>query len=121
MPPVPTRNALRCCRCSSPRQASAMTTALSPLSTTLMTAILNSAVHISGSLSAGNQDMTPPFSDGAILRTHDYAPLSLRLRLAVAPITGDLREPYTELSRDGAAGNATVNRLPTPSASSSSV
>ena len=49
MPMAPTRNALRCCFGYSERQASAMTTALSPLNTTLITAILNNAVHMSGS------------------------------------------------------------------------
>src|SRR5689334_3998752 len=42
--------AFRCCLGGRLRQASAITTALSPLSTTLMTAILTSAIQISGSV-----------------------------------------------------------------------
>jgi len=54
MPAVPTMNARFWSRGGNDRQASAMTSALSPLSTTLMTAILNSAVHVSGSVKAAS-------------------------------------------------------------------
>src|SRR3982751_2304896 len=88
MPPVPTMNALRWSRGASERHASAITTALSPLSTTLMTAILNSAVHISGSLNAGNQDMDSSFFGRSILATCHYAALSGGLLVTCANLTG---------------------------------
>src|SRR5512135_248284 len=47
MPAAPMMNALRACFAGSERQASAITTALSPLSRMLMTAIWNSATQMS--------------------------------------------------------------------------
>ncbi len=47
MPPVPIRKALRCCLGGRLRHANAMTTALSPLRITLITAIFISAIQIS--------------------------------------------------------------------------
>ena len=63
MPPVPTTKACFCCLCGSERQASAITTALSPLSTTLITAILNNAVQVSGLVSVSSM-LAPPFVVG---------------------------------------------------------
>src|SRR5665213_407003 len=80
MPAVPTMNALRCCLGASDRHASAMTTALSPLSTILITAILASAVQVSGLESRA--------SIARFLRTR-----LLRRGTSVMP------RPYTRLSR----------------------
>src|SRR5690349_21479827 len=118
MPAVPTMKADFCCLGGSERHASAITTALSPLSTTLITAILTSAVHISGSLSAAHM----PCSVFEVVGAHkvparNYRLLSRELRAAVRSLTRDCRETYARLT--GASGKETVKVLPTPSVSSS--
>src|SRR5437867_6108284 len=92
MPPVPTMNALRCCFGGSDRHASAMTTALSPLSTTLITAILNSAVQVSGSLNRESIGI-PPRHAGRSTETNE-----VELRRPVARVTPSCPQNYATLS-----------------------
>src|SRR6476469_5674071 len=100
MPAVPTMNARFWSRGLSERHASAMTSALSPLNTTLMTAILNSAIQVSGLLSAAsiagdsglNSSKSPRYRP-SITRAcrNDYAMLSEGLQRAFNNMTGTLQ------------------------------
>src|SRR5882672_301513 len=122
MPAVPTMNAFRWSLGASERHASAMTSALSPLRTTLMTAILKSAVHVSASLNAASIAYSSIGFDGVHkLTTQHYLRLSPALRAAFGFLTQSFREPYGALTGERVAstyaGNVTVNVLPRPSAS----
>src|SRR6185312_11247463 len=100
MPPVPTMNAFRWSRGESERQASAMTTALSPERTMLITAILNSATHVAGSVRTWNIVSALPESIEEYPRVPgaDYPRLSPQLRFAFAILSPAFRQHYGNLT-----------------------
>src|SRR5579885_1419820 len=93
-PMAPIAKACFCCFSGRSRHASAMTTALSPLSRMLMTQIWNSAIQMSGLLSDSITCVAPVVVGAATLGARTYPPmagadrgLSAGLRVACRGIT----------------------------------